>query len=117
MSYLYPGFDVLHQSFAPHGAVGRSPHALKPKASRYQARPELYGAYSVVDDAKAKTKQLGAEASKEFEKASAAAKSKAGKLELYSGQYYAACTVGGMLACVRLSFGRYEPACCILHLV
>ena len=70
----------------------------------YQARTELYPAYSVVEDAKSKTKQLSAEATKEFEKASAKAQAavagNSGKIELYSGTYYAACTFGGMMACV-----------------
>ncbi|KAH7326532.1 mitochondrial phosphate carrier protein 2 [Stachybotrys elegans] len=51
----------------------------------FQARPEMFAAYSVVEDAKRKV--------------GAAAKSNSGKLELFSPQYYAACTVGGMMAC------------------
>ncbi len=35
-----------------------------------------------------------------YEKASAKAQAKTGGIELYSGKYYAACTVGGILACV-----------------
>ncbi|XP_044714900.1 mitochondrial carrier protein [Hirsutella rhossiliensis] len=65
----------------------------------YQARPELYGAFSAVDDAKGKANKLGNEAAREFEKASAAAQAKTGKMELYSGKFYAACTVGGLMAC------------------
>jgi solute carrier family 25 (mitochondrial phosphate transporter), member 3 len=37
---------------------------------------------------------------KEFSKASNAAQAKAGKIELYSAKYYAACTFGGIMACV-----------------
>lgn len=44
--------------------------------------------------------QLSDEAVKEYEKASAKAQEKAGKIELYSAKYYAACTFGGLLACV-----------------
>lgn len=68
-----------------------------------QARPELYSAYSVVDDAKGKAQKLSVEATKEFEKASAKAQAKAGHIELYSGKYYAACTIGGLMACVSSS--------------
>lgn len=68
------------------------------KPTPYQARSELYGAYSVVEDVKDKAKQLSAEAQKEFDKAAGAAKP--AKMELYSGQYYATCTFGGLLACV-----------------
>ena len=67
----------------------------------FQARTELYPAYSVVEDAKDKAQKLGSEATKEFEKASAKAQAKAGHIELYSGKYYAACTFGGLMACVR----------------
>lgn len=59
---------------------------------------DLYSAYSPVED---KVKKLSAEATAEFNKASAAAQAKAGHIELYSGKYYAACTFGGLLACVR----------------
>ncbi|KAH6675497.1 mitochondrial carrier domain-containing protein [Halenospora varia] len=64
-----------------------------------QARAELYTTWSAIDDAKNKANALSAEATKEFEKASAAAQAKVGGIELYSAQYYAACTFGGLLAC------------------
>ena len=57
--------------------------------------------YSMVDDAKDKAKKLSAEATKDFEKASAKAQSATGHIELYSPKYYAACTLGGLMACVR----------------
>ncbi len=81
-----------------------TPMALRarpqPSPTRYQARPELYGAFSVVEDAKEKVQKVGSEATKEFEKASAKAQAKAGNIELYTPKYYAACTFGGLLACV-----------------
>lgn len=64
---------------------------------------DLYTAWSVVDDAKNKANTLSAEATKEFEKASAKAQAKAGHIELYTAKYYAACTFGGLLACVSYS--------------
>lgn len=94
MSYLYPRQDALLSTFG---------HPLAPKQPKkvfYRGRPELYSAYSVIDDAKDKANKLSAEATKEFEKASAKAQAKTGKIELFSGQYYAACTLGGLLACV-----------------
>ena len=109
MSYLYPRQDALQKTFASPAALGQSQHGVKARSTPYQARPELYGAWSVVDDAKSKANKLGAEATKEFEKASAAAQSKAGKIELYSGKYYAACTFGGLMACVC-------PLPCVLDL-
>lgn len=61
---------------------------------------DLYQAWSVVDDAKGKAKKLSEEATKEFESASRKAQAAAGGIELYSAKYYAACTFGGLMACV-----------------
>ncbi|KAH6898974.1 mitochondrial carrier domain-containing protein [Thelonectria olida] len=92
MSPLHPSRDSLPLSpvYNPLANSGRTP---------YQARPELYSAYSVVDDAKDKAKKLSDEATREFEKASSKAQAKAGKIELFSPKYYAACTIGGLMAC------------------
>ncbi|KAF9879776.1 hypothetical protein CkaCkLH20_02587 [Colletotrichum karsti] len=97
MSFLYPRQDTLKGCFGSPQPTSASTAAAKP--TRYQARPELYGAFSTVDDVKGKAQKLSAEATAEFEKASAKAKASTGKIELYSGKYYAACTVGGLLAC------------------
>ncbi|KAK2937965.1 Mitochondrial substrate/solute carrier [Fusarium oxysporum f. sp. vasinfectum] len=92
MSPLHPSKDVLK------GTV-YSPLSAKPRTP-YEAHLELFPAYSsVVQDVKGKAKELSAEATAEFEKASAKAQAKAGKIELYSGKYYAACTFGGLMAC------------------
>lgn len=32
-----------------------------------------------------------------------------GKIELYSGQYYASCAIGGLLACVGFSTFHWRP--------
>jgi solute carrier family 25 (mitochondrial phosphate transporter), member 3 len=71
------------------------------RATPWQARPELYGALSVADDIGNKAKQLGADAKQGLEKTASQAQGKPGKMELYSGSYYASCTFGGLLACVR----------------
>lgn len=58
--------------------------------SKYQARPELFPAFSVVDDAQKKVvAAVGANKP-----------ASSGKMELYTPTYYAACTFGGLLACV-----------------
>ncbi|KAI1333132.1 mitochondrial phosphate carrier protein [Xylariaceae sp. FL0255] len=101
MAYLFPSQHALQQSF---GLQHRSPYAPAKaqagKATPRQARPELYSAaFSVTDDVKNKANKLSAEAQKEFEKASAAAQEKTGKIELYSPGFYAAATFGGLMAC------------------
>lgn len=86
MSRLFPRYEASRpQDEATPRSNGR--------ATPYQARTDLYPAYSIIED---KAKKLSADATAEFNKA------KTGKLELYSGKYYAACTFGGMLACVSL---------------
>jgi len=105
MPLLFPTQGTLHDVFHPAIPFGRRPDtpaeptAAPSKRTPLQARSELYNAWSVVDDAKNKANKLSAEATKEFEKASAKAQAKAGKIELYSAKYYAACTFGGLLAC------------------
>lgn len=97
---LFPSSETLQRTFG--SPYSRSTSQTKPNATGptpYQARLELYPAYSVIDDAKNKAQKLSAEATKEFEAASQKAQAKAGKMELYSGKYYAACTFGGMMAC------------------
>lgn len=74
----------------------------QPARTQYQARSDLYGAWSAADDAKAKASQLSDKAVKEFDKASAAAQAQTGRIEMYSPKFYAACTFGGLLACVGL---------------
>lgn len=96
MAHLYPRDEVLKGNFYSPAAKH---YNSQTKATPLQARPELYGAWSVVDSAKDKAVKLSNEATKEFEKASSAAQAKTGKIELYSGKYYAACTFGGMMAC------------------
>jgi solute carrier family 25 phosphate transporter 3 len=93
MEPIFPRSDALQGTYY-------SPMAGIHKPSPYLARTELYSAWSVVDDAKVKAKKIGNEATKEFEKASSKAQATAGKIELYTGKYYAACTFGGLLACV-----------------
>lgn len=108
MSHLYPRHEVLQKTFpAP------SHNALKARESRatpHQARMELYSAYSVEDSAK----KLSAEAKAEFDKASTSTKAKKASIELYSGKYYAACTFGGLLACVSrpLDLGLRDNRAC-----
>jgi solute carrier family 25 (mitochondrial phosphate transporter), member 3 len=103
MPLLFPSQDTLHDVFhpsIPFGRRGAVPPLPTPKRTPLQARTELFPTWSVVDDAKKKADALSAEAAKEFEKASAKAQAKAGHIELYTAKYYAACTFGGLLACV-----------------
>lgn len=98
MPSLFPTQDVLGSAFGTCTPFRQS-HSVKPQSTTF-SRTDIFQTWSVTDDAKAKAKQLGDVAAKDFEKASAVAQAKAGKIELYSGKYYAACITGGLLACV-----------------
>jgi solute carrier family 25 phosphate transporter 3 len=100
MPLLFPTQGTLHDVFHSSLPFGLPQRSAEPQRTPLQARSELYPAWSIVDDAKNKASKLSAEAAKEFEKASAKAQAKAGKIELYTPKYYAACTFGGLLACV-----------------
>lgn len=98
MAGLFPRLDTLQNGFgSPYGpGLRRKANGLTP----LQGRMELYPAYSISDDAKSKAKQLSKEAVEEFNAASKKAQAATGGIELFSPKYYAACTFGGLLACV-----------------
>ncbi|KAI9879699.1 MAG: hypothetical protein M1830_007646 [Pleopsidium flavum] len=100
MPLLYPTQGTLSDVFSPQLPFGRSLNqAAPPKRYMSSAASDLYPAWSAVDDMKSKAGTLSEEAQREIQKASQAAQAKAGKIELYSPKYYAACTLGGLLAC------------------
>jgi solute carrier family 25 phosphate transporter 3 len=97
---FFPTQNALNQAFAGCSAFPRrSPEAQPKPASKWMARQELYPVWSAADDAKNKAAQLSDAAVAEFDKASMKAQAKVGGIELYSAKYYAACTVGGVMAC------------------
>ncbi|KAJ5998629.1 mitochondrial phosphate carrier protein [Penicillium sp. IBT 35674x] len=75
----------------PLGGLG-SQQSHTEQSGHITPRREAFPAWSVVDEVK-KT------AVHEYETASLTAQNKAGKIELWSPKYYAACTFGGLLAC------------------
>ncbi|USW54931.1 Putative mitochondrial phosphate carrier protein Pic2/Mir1 [Septoria linicola] len=91
MPSLFPSASALSATFG--------------QASPYQSKPQrkdishLYTAWDVTEDAKNQAAKLSDAASAEIAKASNIAQEKTGKIELYSGKYYAACTFGGLMAC------------------
>lgn len=101
MPIAFPGTGALHNSFSSSNPSTILQQKIQPPPrSKHEARSELYGAWSVSEDAIAKSKQLSDKAVKEFDKASAAAQAKTGQIEMYSPKFYAACIFGGLLACV-----------------
>ena len=99
MNPLFPPATALQSCFAPSSPFSRRP-VFKQSKGPPTLKDDDFPIWSAVDDVKSKAGQLSEEAQKEYSKASATAQAKAGAIELYSGKYYAACTLGGILACV-----------------
>jgi hypothetical protein len=107
MPMLFPTQSCLNEVFANQSPFWRP--APKPRSPEHPLKRPIFSAWSVAESAeaaKAKAGQLTDVAVDKYEKASAKAQAKAGAIELYSGKYYASCTVGGILACV-CSFKQY----------
>ena len=84
MPTLFPSANCLATTFGQ-----ATPYTTNTPARRsaYHVNESLYPSWDVSE----KASELSAEAKKEFEKASAVAQAKAGKIELYSSKYYAVC--------------------------
>ncbi|KAL8641104.1 MAG: hypothetical protein Q9228_002049 [Teloschistes exilis] len=100
MHSLFPTKGTLQYTFASQSSFAcrnsNSPSDSKPAES---SQKRLFSTWSAIDDVKSKASSLSGEAQKEISKASAAAQAKTGQIELYSAEYYAACTFGGLAAC------------------
>ncbi|GIZ43606.1 hypothetical protein CKM354_000682500 [Cercospora kikuchii] len=97
MPSLFPTYSALSATFGQ-----ATPHQSLPKRKDIS---HLYTSWDVTEDAKNKATQLSDKAAAELAKASNIAQEKTGKIELYSGKYYAACTFGGLMACGLTHWG------------
>ena len=95
--FVLPPLGSICQTFARSSPIAAQDSTIQ--RTKYTAREDLYTSFSTTDDAKNKANQLSDAATKEFEKASASAQAKAGKIELYTPKFYAASAFGGLLAC------------------
>lgn len=82
MPSLFPTFSALSATFGE-----ATPYQTAPKRKDIS---HLYTSWDVTEDAKTKATQLSDKAAAELAKASNIAQEKTGKIELYSGKYYAA---------------------------
>ena len=94
---LFPTQSAIAQSFLPTSCYYKP---AKP-VEHPQKRP-IFSAWAAADAVKDKAVELTDAATREMEKASNKTQAKVGGIELYSGKYYAACTIGGILACVSI---------------
>ena len=100
MPLLLPTQETLRDVFATRAPFPQPASISEAQKQHETPRSSLFPAFSAVDDMKSKAGALSKEAQEEINKASHAAQAKAGKIELYSAKYYAACTLGGLIACV-----------------
>lgn len=103
MPSFFPTTGILRDVFnsqAPYAEQTSNPSANQDLS--YASKQRRFSAWSAVDDMKSKAGALSDEAQKEISKASATAQAKTGQIELYSPRYYAACTFGGLAACVSI---------------
>lgn len=100
MQNILPTPEALSQAFSDCSVFSKSvPESPAKRAAKWNARHELYPVWSAAEDAKNKAGKLSDAAVAEFEKSSNKAQAKVGGIELYSSKFYAACTIGGIMAC------------------
>lgn len=100
---MFPSQDAILSTFASqHPLHQRKVQPKRPEAPA-PANREVFPAWSVADDARRKANDFASEASREFGVASQMAQARTGQIEPWTPKYYAACTVGGILACVSLA--------------
>lgn len=91
MQSFFPTTSTLSATFGHATPYNLKRQSTPVKSSPYLARSHLYPSWDVAEDAKNKAAGLTDAAQKELAKASEIAQAKAGKIELYSGKYYAVC--------------------------
>lgn len=95
----------MSNAFPSHHPLKRYPQT----SGTAEWKREPFLAWSVVEDTKKKADALGKEAAREYNIVSQKAQSKTGKIEPWTAKYYAACTVGGLMACVRAICSLWWP--------
>jgi solute carrier family 25 phosphate transporter 3 len=92
----------------PLGMLGKQQSPLSDESLQsVSKRREPFPAWSTIDDVKKTADSIAQEAAREYNVASHKAQEKAGKIELWTPKYYAACTIGGLLACVSINYDGY----------
>lgn len=128
MTIILPTQNTLCEVFRSSSPFSRPRPKTRSPFQEHPLKSPIFTAWSAIDNVKDKAGGLTNEAAREFEKASSIAQQKAGAIELYSPKYYAACTIGGILACVGCSllldrtflivfpghntYSRYSPRSC-----
>ncbi|GKZ87885.1 hypothetical protein AnigIFM59636_005801 [Aspergillus niger] len=95
---MFPSEGDIARAFASQSPLGQPQQIQQPEAAGLKRR-QPFPAWNVIEDIEKKADAIAKEASREFDVASQKAQAKTGKIEPWTPKYYAACTVGGMLAC------------------
>ncbi|RLM00648.1 hypothetical protein CFD26_108321 [Aspergillus turcosus] len=95
---MFPSDSVILEAFNAQNPLNR-PKEPKQAGALGSIRREPFPAWSVIDESKKKADAFTKEAAREFDVASQKAQARTGKIEPWTPKYYAACTVGGLLAC------------------
>lgn len=97
---MFPSEDIISSTFSSQRPLSQSGKQSQLSRAPGTRGREPFPAWSVIDDTKSKADAFAKEASREFNVVSQKAQAKTGKIEPWTPKYYAACTVGGLLACV-----------------
>ena len=97
---MFPSDSILNALGAQHPLGGLRKQSGETPI-RTSKRREPFPAWSAIDEAKRTADSIAKEASREFDATSRKAQQVTGKIEPWTAKYYAACTFGGLLACVR----------------
>lgn len=103
MPLLFPTQGTLSDAFSPRLPFGSEPPQQPPSPA------DRYPAWSTVEGGKSNAGTLSKEAQSELRKASQTLQAKKGDIQLHSAKYYAACTFGGVIACVCLRMVTRPP--------
>lgn len=99
---MFPSEGVIINVLGSQHPLSRPKAQPQVSAAPASLKREPFPAWSAIDDAKKRADAFSKEASREFDVASRKAQAKTGHIEPWSAKYYAACTFGGLLACVSI---------------
>lgn len=110
MPLLFPTQGTLSDTFSSKLPFGQADSSAQLNKRSAQTSPaDRYSTWSASEDIKNKASALSQEAASELRKSSQAIQARTGQIELHSAKYYAACTFGGLLACVGILAEHSDP--------
>lgn len=96
---MFPSNEIVSNTFSSQHPLSRTGKQSQLSGAPGMGRQDPFPAWSVAEETKKKADAFAREASRELNIASQKAQATTGKIEPFTAKYYAACTVGGLLAC------------------